>query len=292
MRRELTWQAVVSAVVVSALVSASYPYVVLKLGLGPNVSVVSAFLGALMLLALAPKTHGQNRWMNNIVQTAGTSAAQTAFMCVIAAAVEMAATNPAMNSEKMDHVTRLEPWPMFWWLLLRRRHRRALHGPLPPPLHRRPENDLRRRRRRRRNHRRPRQQGAGGRQQAEDARSDRPRLGRPRFSPRGAGTHRELVPDSLVRLLLVGIEWSFLTLGSGLLIGLNVGLSLLAATVVYQATGPVMVQDGIARDIALSSFSPETRDRAETLIDKRWGELTDDDKAFITSAGAARPWPT
>ena len=55
------------------------PYVVLQACLGPNVSVVSAFLGALMLLALA-KTHG-HRWMNNIVQTAGTSAAQTAFMC-------------------------------------------------------------------------------------------------------------------------------------------------------------------------------------------------------------------
>ena len=48
MRRELTWQAVVSALLVAAVVSASYPYVVLKLGMGPNVSVVSAFLGAIL----------------------------------------------------------------------------------------------------------------------------------------------------------------------------------------------------------------------------------------------------
>ena len=42
-RRELTWQSIIGAIIVSALVAASYPYVVLKLGLGPNVSVVSAF---------------------------------------------------------------------------------------------------------------------------------------------------------------------------------------------------------------------------------------------------------
>ena len=91
MRREVTWQAVVSAVVVAAIVSAAYPYVVLKLGMGPNISVVSAFLGAVLLMALSPRTHGQNRLMINIVQTAGTSAAGMAFMCVVAAAVDLAA---------------------------------------------------------------------------------------------------------------------------------------------------------------------------------------------------------
>ena len=50
---ELTWQAVVVALLVAAVVSASYPYVVLKLGMGPNISVVSAFLGAILLLVLA-----------------------------------------------------------------------------------------------------------------------------------------------------------------------------------------------------------------------------------------------
>jgi uncharacterized oligopeptide transporter (OPT) family protein len=285
MRRELTWQAIVSAIVVSALVAASYPYVVLKLGLGPNVSVVSAFLGALMLLALAPKTHGQNRWMNNIVQTAGTSAAQTAFMCVIAAAVEMAATNPAMNSEKMDHVTKLEPWPMFWWLCCA-----GGIGVLFMVLFRRHFIDD------------PKMIFADGVAAAEtivvldskgpEAGSKLRMLGLTALASGVLDYLREGLdlignwyPVRSFGSYLVGIEWSFLTLGSGLLIGLNVGLSLLAATVVYQATGPVMVQEGIARDIALSNFTPETREQARPLIDKKWDELTDDDKAFITSHG-------
>jgi len=44
-RRELTLRAVLTALVVAALMGASYPYVVLKLGYGPNISVVSAFFG-------------------------------------------------------------------------------------------------------------------------------------------------------------------------------------------------------------------------------------------------------
>src|SRR5438874_1359825 len=115
MRRELTWQAVVTAVIVAALVSASYPYVLLKLGIGPNVSVVSAFLGALLLLALAPRTHGNNRLMNNIVQTAGTSAAMTAFMCVIAAAVDLTVLNKN-TADYLDGITHIDRWPMFLWL--------------------------------------------------------------------------------------------------------------------------------------------------------------------------------
>src|SRR5437899_12072247 len=115
MRRELTWQAVVTAVIVAALIAASYPYVLLKLGIGPNVSVVSAFLGAVFLLVLARSTIGQNRLMNNIVQTAGTSAAMTAFMCVIAAAVDFTAKNPIVK-DKLNDIHTIAPWPMFLWL--------------------------------------------------------------------------------------------------------------------------------------------------------------------------------
>ncbi len=285
MRRELTWQAVVSAVIVSALVSASYPYVVLKLGLGPNVSVVSAFLGALMLLALAPKTHGQNRWMNNVIQTAGTSAASTAFMCVIAAAVEIAATNPAMNSEKMDGLRRLEPWPMFWWLCCA-----GGIGVLFMVLFRRHFIDD------------PKMIFADGVAAAETIvvlDSKGPEAGNKLkmlaltalasalldFLREGVKVIGNYYPRPLFRSYGVGIEWGFLTLGSGLLIGLNVGLSLLAGTIVFQAAGPAMVQGGIARDIALGSFSPATRARAETLIDKPLEEITDEDKAFIAQRG-------
>jgi len=69
----------------------SYPYMVLKLGFGPNVSVVAAFFGFLFLrlfdIVLRKKTY--NRWQNNLAEAAGTSAAQTAFMCVLLGAFDI-----------------------------------------------------------------------------------------------------------------------------------------------------------------------------------------------------------
>ena len=73
--REWSMRAVVAGVLVAAIMGASYPYIVLKLGFGPNVSVVAAFFGYLFLGILF---RNFTRWENNIVQTAGTSAAQTA----------------------------------------------------------------------------------------------------------------------------------------------------------------------------------------------------------------------
>src|SRR6478609_2810550 len=89
--REFTPRAVICGLVVAAIMGASYPYIVLKLGFGPNVSVVAAFFGFLFL-GLASKSY--NRWENNIVQAAGTSASQTAFMCILLAAFDMLAANP------------------------------------------------------------------------------------------------------------------------------------------------------------------------------------------------------
>ena len=85
---------------------------------------------------------------------------------------------------------------------------------------------------------------------------------------------------------LVGIEWSFLTLGSGLLIRTERRPQPAGGSGRLPGHRPynVVVQEGIARDIALSNFTPETRERLP-LIDKKWDELTDDDKAFITSRG-------
>src|ERR1700692_1454353 len=84
---ELTPRALIAAAIVAAIMGASYPYMVLKLGFGPNVSVVSAFFGFVILSVIARKSY--DRWQNNIVQTAGTSAAQTAFMCIVLAAFDM-----------------------------------------------------------------------------------------------------------------------------------------------------------------------------------------------------------
>ena len=85
--RELTLQSIFAAVIVAAIMGVSYPYMVLKLGFGPNVSIVSAFFGFVILSLIARKSY--DRWQNNIVQTAGTSAAQTAFMCIVLAAFDM-----------------------------------------------------------------------------------------------------------------------------------------------------------------------------------------------------------
>ena len=92
--REFSMRAVIAGIVVAAIMGASYPYIVLKLGFGPNVSVVAAFFGYLFLGILF---RNFNRWENNIVQTAGTSAAQTAFMCVILAAFDMLAQKPGLD---------------------------------------------------------------------------------------------------------------------------------------------------------------------------------------------------
>jgi uncharacterized oligopeptide transporter (OPT) family protein len=101
-------RAVIAGVVVAAIMGASYPYVVLKLGFGPNVSVVAAFFGYLFLGILF---RSFNRWENNIVQTAGTSAAQTAFMCVILAAFDFVAQNP-----KLHYTFAPSPFHAFLWL--------------------------------------------------------------------------------------------------------------------------------------------------------------------------------
>jgi uncharacterized oligopeptide transporter (OPT) family protein len=106
--RELSARAILCGFGVAAILGASYPYIVLKIGFGPNVSVVAAFFG---YLALGIAFKDYNRWENNIVQTAGTAAAQTAFMCVLLAAFDMLAASPT-SSLKLT----LTPLQSFAWL--------------------------------------------------------------------------------------------------------------------------------------------------------------------------------
>ena len=106
--RELTVRSILAAIVVAAVIGASYPYVVLKLGFGPNISVVSAFFGYLAL-GIASRTY--NRWENNIVQTAGTSAGQTAFLCTIMAAFDLLRMDPTSG-----FTFTLPPLQAFLWL--------------------------------------------------------------------------------------------------------------------------------------------------------------------------------
>jgi putative OPT family oligopeptide transporter len=106
--KEFTPRAILCGLVVAVMMGAMYPYMVLKLGFGPNASVVAAFLGYL-LLGIAFKDY--NRWENNIVQTAGTAAAQTAFMCVLLAAFDMLAA-----SRTVSFTLTLTPLQSFTWL--------------------------------------------------------------------------------------------------------------------------------------------------------------------------------
>ena len=66
--REFSPRSIIVGLIVALVIGASYPYVVLKFGFGPNISVVSAFFG---FLALGLFTRNYNRWENNVVQTAG-----------------------------------------------------------------------------------------------------------------------------------------------------------------------------------------------------------------------------
>jgi uncharacterized oligopeptide transporter (OPT) family protein len=62
--KEFTLRAVLVGFLVAAIMGASYPYIVLKLGFGPNVSVVAAFFG---YLGLGIFFKDFTRWENNIV---------------------------------------------------------------------------------------------------------------------------------------------------------------------------------------------------------------------------------
>src|SRR5438094_7183088 len=61
--RELSPRAIICDLAVAAVMGASYPYIVLKLSFGPNVSVIAAFFG---YLTLNITFKDYNRWENNM----------------------------------------------------------------------------------------------------------------------------------------------------------------------------------------------------------------------------------
>lgn len=97
-RREMTLRALITAMFVAAFIGAIYPYIVMKIGFGPNISVVSAFFGFIALSAIGAFTGARaTRWENNLVQTAGTTAGQAGFMCVLLAAMDMLNAKPELG---------------------------------------------------------------------------------------------------------------------------------------------------------------------------------------------------
>jgi uncharacterized oligopeptide transporter (OPT) family protein len=106
--REFTPRSVTVGLLVALIMGASYPYMVLKFGFGPNISVVSAFFG---FLALGLLSKSYNRWENNIVQTAGTTAGQIAFLCWLLAAFDMLRLEPGSGFD-----VNLTPFQTWAWL--------------------------------------------------------------------------------------------------------------------------------------------------------------------------------
>jgi putative OPT family oligopeptide transporter len=105
---EFTLRSVLVGLLVAVVIGASYPYVVMKLGFGPNISVVSAFFGFLAL-GLICKTF--NRWENNIVEAAGTAAGQTAFLCTLLVAFDLLDLDKSLGIDM-----HLDGWQIFLWL--------------------------------------------------------------------------------------------------------------------------------------------------------------------------------
>ena len=107
---ELTTRSIIVGLVTAMIIGSAYPYCVLKLGFGPNLSVVSAFLGFIVLVLIL-RASGTNARENNIVQTMGTSAGQTAFMSVLLAAFDLLNTKGVLNPP-----IHLGTWQIFFWL--------------------------------------------------------------------------------------------------------------------------------------------------------------------------------
>src|SRR5262245_52562863 len=249
-RREFTPRAVVASLVISGVIGASYPYIVLKLGFGPNISVVAAFLG---FLSLGIAFRDFSRWENNVIQSAGTAAGQTAFLCVIMAAFDMLRMDPALG-----FTFTLTPLQAFLWL-----SSAGLLGVLlsvPMRRHFVVEEKL------------PYPDGiaAGETMLVLDARGkgskDATRamgLGtiasalimwvREDTRLLGAVWYRipEMLPfGPLGAKMGMGVSWSLLSLGAGMLVGFRVNASMLAGAVIsWVIAPPLLLQNGVLTNL-------------------------------------------
>lgn len=276
--KEITWQSMVGAFVISAIISMAYPYIVLKLGMGPNVSVLAAFLGALFLLIFARKTRGQNRLQNNIIQSAATSAASTAFMCVVAAAFGYLEMNESVPAEA--HI-KIGAWQMFFWLFCS-----GAIGVFFSALFRRYFVED------------PQMIFADGVAAAETINvldSTEGKQGGSRLRTLGfsavIGAVVAFFRDGVAVLhtwnfagrFAIGMEWNVLSLGTGMLIGLNVGISMLAGTLAVYLFGPI-IMDHAGLQIVLSNVAPEYVDQVRTLITSG-AALTPEQTEFLSQHG-------
>lgn len=96
--------AVFAATLVTIVVSASYPFMTLKLGLTPGMAVPGALLG-FMFMKVIGRMKTYDRHLNNCVQTSATAGASVAFMVVVIVALEWLGFN-------------LTSFQTFVWLLV------------------------------------------------------------------------------------------------------------------------------------------------------------------------------
>ncbi len=250
-RQELSLRAIISALIVAALIGASYPYVVLKLGYGPNISVVSAFFGFIMISLVGMITGVRGtRWENNLVQTAGTSAGQAAFMCVVLAAMDMLNARPELGFS-----LHLSVWQTFSWLTVA-----GLIGVLlAVPLRRYyiDEEKL---------------TFADGMAAGEAllVLDQGPKEAGPRVTALGVGMFAsgilalvrdkfKLVPDTIVfgpnaAALHMGSEVSLLSFGSGMLVGPRIALSMgLGLVLSWIVAPPMLAARGIVPELSFAT---------------------------------------
>lgn len=233
--REFTPRAIVCGLVVAAIMGASYPYIVLKLGFGPNVSVVAAFLG---YLALGIVFSNYNRWENNIVQTGGTAAAQTAFMCVLLAAFDMLNASPNVNFRFT-----LTPLQSFVWLTtagllgvilaVPMRQHFVVDERLPYPDGLAAGETLIALD----------SKGAGGRQAARALGAAAIASAALMLTTNDALVLRwipsvTVVGTAVMMTTGVGFNWSLLSVGSGMLVGFRINASMLAGTILGWVVAP------------------------------------------------------
>jgi putative OPT family oligopeptide transporter len=246
-RPEFTVRAVVVGVLVALLIGAAYPYVVLKIGFGPNMSVVAAFFGFMAISVagrlLAPRG---NRYEYNIVQTAGTAAGQQGFMVIVLAAFDLLASRGGVKIE----LTTLQ---IFLWLTLGG----ALGVLLAVPLrkHYIDEENL---------------TFADGTAAGEtlilldsDYRTARKGVLALLVGGITSGTHAIFsqfvrifpegwFPGAWATKLHVGTSWSILSVASGMLVGLRVTLSMgLGMVLGWYLAPPLLFGQGIISDQAL-----------------------------------------
>src|ERR1043166_1340520 len=260
---EITWQSAIGAFLISSLVAATYPYIVLKLGIGPNIGVVSAFLGAIFLNLMVVTTRGRYRFLNNIIQTAGASAPSTAFMCIIPAAFDLLGQNETVKLPS--------PWLMFTWLTCS-----GIMGVVCTVLFRRLFLDD------------PGMVFADGVAAAETIQvldSD-PKVAGPKYRVLGLATLASALVDFLREGISVlykdlsllptyyfsqpyraGIEWNLLNVGTGLLVGLNVSLSmLLGSLIIAFGVGPWIIESGIGQQMVEAQIGPSYWSECQRLV--------------------------